>query len=200
MGRIGFGSCCAGAWKNGGGAALNPVGDCRRHSAAKPRISNDRRSGERRSARLKCRTLRRYKNEIEITEMLDCSRGERNRQKRRIRQVGRRGEMDSTADRAKVVCLIRGMLRRILLRRGRLGRRRAGDDGAACQLFEMDVSKRKDKLQRHRCKREPSVPPSISTNPTHWQNAPAPDWNSLQWSRSRAIPSLQGTVRIVARM
>jgi hypothetical protein len=126
--------------------------------------------------------------------MLDCSRGERNRQKRRIRQVGRRGEMDSTADRAKVVCLIRGMLRRILLRRGRLGRRRAGDDGAACQLFEMDVSERKDKLQRHRCKREPSVPPSISTNPTHWQNAPAPDWNSLQWSRSRAIPSLQGTV------
>ncbi len=36
---------------------------------------------------MKCRTPRRYKNESEITEMLDCSRGERNRQKRRIRQV-----------------------------------------------------------------------------------------------------------------
>src|ERR1700719_2853623 len=83
---------------------------------AKRQISNDQESGERRSARLKCRTLQRYKNYSEITEMLDCSRGERNRQKRRIRQVGRRGEMDITADRAKVVCLIRGMLRRILLR------------------------------------------------------------------------------------
>ena len=48
--------------------------------------------------------------------------------------------MDSRADRAKVVCIVRGMLRRILLRRGRLGRRHASDDGAACELFEMDVS------------------------------------------------------------
>ena len=36
----------------------------------------------------------------------------------------------------------------------------------------MDVSKRKDKLQRHRCKREPTAPPPIGTNPTHWQNWP----------------------------
>src|ERR1700757_3946812 len=38
----------------------------------------------------------------------------------------------------------------------------------------MDVSKRKGELQRHRCKREPSAPPPIGTNPTHWQNAPTP--------------------------
>jgi hypothetical protein len=36
-------------------------------------ISNDRKSGERRSARLERRTLRRDKNEIEIVETLDGS-------------------------------------------------------------------------------------------------------------------------------
>ena len=76
--------------------------------------------------------------------------------------------MDRRADRAKIFGLVRGMLRRNLLRRGRLGRRHAGDDGAACQLSEMDMSERKDKLQRHRCKREPSAPPPIgTTNATH---------------------------------
>ena len=47
----------------------------RRHvRAARLQISNDdRKSGERRSARLKCRTLRRDKNEIEIAKMLDGS-------------------------------------------------------------------------------------------------------------------------------
>jgi hypothetical protein len=106
---------------------------------ARRQISNDRESGEGRSARLKCRTLRRDKNESEMAEMLDGSGRERHPRERRIRQEGRRGKMDSRADRAKVVCLVRGMLRRILLRRGRLGRRHAGDDGAACQLFEMNV-------------------------------------------------------------
>ena len=58
----------------------------RRVRAARRQISNDRESGERRSARLKCRTLRRDKNEIEKAKMLDCSGRERNRQERRIRQ------------------------------------------------------------------------------------------------------------------
>ena len=76
--------------------------------------------------------------------------------------------MDRRADHAKIVRLVCGMLNRILLGRGRRGRRHAGDGGAACELFEMDVSQRKDKLQRHRCKREPSAPPPIGTmNPTH---------------------------------
>ena len=82
--------------------------------------------------------------------------------------------MDGRADRAKIVRLVRRMLSWILLGRRRLGRRHAGDGGAAWELFEMDVSERKDKLQRHRCKREPSAPPPIGTNPTHWQNAPTP--------------------------
>ena len=75
--------------------------------------------------------------------------------------------MDRRADRAKIFGLVRGMLRRNLLRRGRLGRRRAGDDGAACQLFEMDVSERKDKLQRHRRERQPIPAPPTGPNPTH---------------------------------
>ena len=80
--------------------------------------------------------------------------------------------MDRCADRAIVVRFVSGMLRWILLGRGRLGRRHSGDDGAACELFEMNVSERKGKLQRHRCKSEPTAPPPIGTNPTHWQNAP----------------------------
>ena len=82
--------------------------------------------------------------------------------------------MYGRADRAKTACLVRRMLIWILLGRGRLGCRQARYDGAAWQLFEVDVSARKDKLQRHRCKREPSAPPPIGTNPTHWQNAPTP--------------------------
>jgi hypothetical protein len=41
--------------------------------AARRQISNDRESGEGRSARLKCRTLRRDKNKTEMAEMLDGS-------------------------------------------------------------------------------------------------------------------------------
>ena len=78
------------------------------------------------------------------------------------------------------------MLNWILLGRGRLGRRHAGDGGAACELFEMDVSERKDKLQRHRCKREPTPTPLSGLSPTHWQNASTPAWDSLPRSRSRA--------------
>jgi hypothetical protein len=140
----------------------------RRVRAARRQISNQWDSDEGRSARLKCRTLRRDKNETEMADMLDCSGRVRYRQKRRIRHEGRRGKMDSRADRAKVVCLVRGMLNWNLLGRGRLGDRHADDGGHTCELFDMDVSERKDKLQRHRCKREPSVPPPIgTTNPTH---------------------------------
>jgi hypothetical protein len=41
--------------------------------AARRQISNDRKSGEGRRARLKCRTLRRDKGESEMAEMLDGS-------------------------------------------------------------------------------------------------------------------------------
>jgi hypothetical protein len=51
-------------------------------------ISNDQESGEGRSARLKCRTLRRDKDESEMAAMLDCSGRVRYRQERRIRQEG----------------------------------------------------------------------------------------------------------------
>ena len=82
--------------------------------------------------------------------------------------------MNSRADRAKVFSLICRMLRRISLGRGRFRRRHARDGGTACELFEMDVSKRKGELQRHRCNSEPTTPPPLGTNPTHWQNAPTP--------------------------
>jgi hypothetical protein len=93
--------------------------------------------------------------------------------------------MDSRADRAIIVRPVRGMLNWILLGRGRLRRRHAGDGGAACELFEVDVSKRKGKLQRHRCKREPTPTPLSGLSQTHWQNASTPAWDSLPRSRSR---------------
>ena len=80
--------------------------------------------------------------------------------------------MNCRADRAKIVRLVRRMVRRILLGRGRFRRRHARNGRAACELFEMNVSKRKGELQRHRRKGEPTAPPPIGTNRTHWQNWP----------------------------
>src|SRR5271169_2108143 len=48
----------------------------------------------------------------------------------------------------------------------------------------MDVSERKDKLQRHRCKRQPT--PTPLSGPSATQNASTPAYDSLQRSRSRA--------------
>jgi hypothetical protein len=123
---------------------------------------------------LKCRTLQRDENESEIAEMVDCPGGERYQQEWRIRQVRRRGEMDRRADRANSLRLIGGMLSGILLGRRRLRRRQVGNGGAASKPFEMEVSERKGKLQRHRRKREPSAPSPIGTNLAHQQHAPIP--------------------------
>ena len=142
---------------------------CRRLRAARRQISNDRISGDGWSARLKRRPRRQDKSETEITEMLDRSGCERRGQQRRIRQEGRRSELDGRADRAIVVSVAGRMLGWALLRRGRLRRRNAGYDRVGRELFEMDVSEREDKLQRHRRKREASAPPPIGANPTHWQ-------------------------------
>jgi hypothetical protein len=81
--------------------------------------------------------------------------------------------MDDGANRAVIVCLVRGMSGRILMRRRSLGCGNADDAAAAAEVFEMNVPERKDELQRHRCKREPRATPSIGTNPTHQANCPA---------------------------
>jgi hypothetical protein len=49
----------------------------------------------------------------------------------------------------------------------------------------MNVSERKDKLQRHRRKREPT-PTRSDPSPTHWQNALTPASDSLQRRRPPA--------------
>jgi len=78
--------------------------------------------------------------------------------------------MNGRADRAIVVSLVCRMLRRSLRGRGRIRGRNACDGRGARELFEMDVSEREDKLQRHRCKRKPSAPWSLGPNPTHQAN------------------------------
>jgi hypothetical protein len=163
---------------------------CRRRlRAARRQISNDRKSGEGRRAGLKRRPLRRDKNEIEITEMLDGSGRERHRQQRRIRQERGRSEMDGRADRAIIVSLAGRMLRRTMLGRRRFRCRYARDGGTGCELFEMDVSEREGKLQRHRCKREPSAPSSLGPNPTHQANRAKPTGINLSPDCRRAMAS-----------
>src|SRR2546430_6507369 len=82
--------------------------------------------------------------------------------------------MDGRANRAKIGRLVRRLRKWILLGRRRIGCRHAGDGRAACEFFEMDVSDRKDKLQRHRCKREPTPTALSGSSPTHWQTRQLP--------------------------
>jgi hypothetical protein len=138
---------------------------------------------------LKRRPLRRDKREIVIAEMLDGSGRERHRQQRRIRQERGRGEMDGRADRAIIVSLAGRMLRGTILGRGRFRCRDARDGGVGCELFEMDVSEREGKLQRHRCKREPSAPSSLGPNPTHQANRAKPTGLNLSPDGRRAMAS-----------
>ena len=80
------------------------------------------RSGERRSARLKWRSLWRDEKERDEIGMLDGFRNEQHRQLRRLRQERRRREMDYRTNRAIIVRLIGGMLRgrgRVLTRSSR---------------------------------------------------------------------------------
>jgi hypothetical protein len=94
--------------------------------------------------------------------------------------------MNRRADRAKIVSLACRALSWILLGRRRLGRLYACNRGVPYEPFEMNVSERKDKLQRHRCKRQPTPTPLSRPSPTHWQIALTHAWHSLQRSRSRA--------------
>ena len=75
------------------------------------------RSGERRSARLKWRSLWRDEKERDETGMLDDFRNEQHRQLGRLRQERRRREMDYRTNRAIIVRLIG----RMLCGRGRRG-------------------------------------------------------------------------------
>jgi hypothetical protein len=100
--------------------------------------------------------------------------------------------MDSRADRAIVVRLVRRMLDWILLGQARFRRRNARDGGAACKLFEMEVSERKDKLQRHRCKGEPSAPLPIGTNPTQRTN-PRSEQSTAEPISGNTFPSRDRT-------
>src|SRR5262249_54811470 len=65
----------------------------------------------------------------------------------------------------------------------------ARDGGIGCELFEMDVSEREGKLQRHRCKREPSAPSSLGPNPTHHANRARPTGLNLSPRARRAMAS-----------
>ena len=117
------------------------------------RISNDRKSGERRSARLERRTPRGEKGGRSAIDVFDRTRRERHGERRRLRQQGSRGEMDRRADRAVVVSVTDGLLGG----RRRGGRGSANSEAAANvpEITRMDVAERERDLQRQRKQREP---------------------------------------------
>lgn len=117
------------------------------------KISNDRRSGERRSARLEWRASRGEKGDRYTIRVLDPANRKRHGQLRRLRQQRSRGEMNRGADRAVIV----GVADRLLCR-GRRGGRPSGSEtaGGMPEVAQMDVAERERDLQRQRKQREPA--------------------------------------------
>ena len=120
------------------------------------KISNDRRSGERRSARLEWRTSRGEKGGRNTIRVLNPANRKRHGQLRRLRQRRSRGEMNRGADRTIVVRITEWVLR---------GRRsaglpsRGGDSRSVLDAAEMDVSERQGDLNRQREQRESRASP-----------------------------------------
>jgi hypothetical protein len=122
---------------------------------------------------LKWRALQCDGNGSRVREMLGPAECKRHRQDRRIRNKRRRGEMKDGTNCAVIVRIACGMGRWVLWRGGSVGCGDAYDIAAAAfDVAEMNMTERKDELQRHRCKRKPRAPPFIGTNPTHQANCP----------------------------
>jgi hypothetical protein len=125
-------------------------------SAPMVKISNDRRSGERRSAGLEWRTSRGEKGGRNTIRVLDPANRKGQEQLRRLRQQRSRGEMNRGADRAIVVRITDWVLR---------GRRsaglpsRGGNRRSVPDAPEMDVSERQGDLNRQREQRESRASP-----------------------------------------
>jgi hypothetical protein len=125
-------------------------------SAAMVKISNDRRSGERRSARLEWRTSRGEKGSRSTIRVLDLAERKRHRQLWRLRQQRRRAQMDCGADRTIIVCITDRVLRR---RRSAGLPSRGRDSRSVLDVAEMDVSERQSDLNRQREQRESCASP-----------------------------------------
>jgi hypothetical protein len=130
-----------------------------------PRISNDRGSGERRSAGLERGAPRCDEDNRDAIDMLDRSRDERHRQLRRLRnkRIGRK--LDGGANGAIIVtaAMLVGEQRRT---------RHSGDgaDGRGARNgIEMHVSEREHELQRQRRKRQQAARSPAGTDPPHRQ-------------------------------
>lgn len=138
------------------------------------KVSNDRMSGLRRSARLERRSPRHDENNCAAVGMLDQARGEKRRQLRRLRNERVRREINRGADGAVIVAVVAGMLGRKRLHL----RARTGDCCPvirAMDAAEMDVPERQDKLKRKRGKRQATAKPPNVTSPAHQANStPSP--------------------------
>jgi hypothetical protein len=120
------------------------------------KISNDRKSGEWRSARLEWRPSRGEKGDRYTIRVLEPANRKRHRQLRRLRQQRCRSKMDRGADRAVIV----GVTDRLLCRGRRGGRPSGGETAAGVpEVAQMDVAERERELQRQREQREPRASP-----------------------------------------
>jgi hypothetical protein len=133
-------------------------------SAAMVKISNDRRSGERRSAGLEWRTSCGEKGGRCTIRVLDLAERKRHRQLWRLRQQRCRVQMDCCADRTIVVCITDRMLRR---RRSAGLRSGGGDSRSALDVAEMNVSERQNDLHRQRKQRQVHPNPQLRPQPPH---------------------------------
>ncbi len=113
-----------------------------------PKISNDRRSGERRSARLEQRSPRRGEIDGDGIKVLDQPRRKERRQLRRLRHERVGGKIDRRANRAVFVAIATRLLAgSALLRRVRCTRY-GYPVTRATNAVEMDVPERQNELER----------------------------------------------------
>ena len=131
----------------------------RRAKRGDAQISNDRKSGEGRCARLKCRASRRDRDD---SDKLPNARPSERKRHRQVRCAGqeRSREMDVCADRAIIVCVTD----RLLCRRRRRGRLACGSETAVGvpEVAQMDVAERQGDLHRQREQRESRAGPNFA--------------------------------------
>lgn len=145
-------------------------------SAARRKIRDDRRSDERRSARLEWCAPGGNQDRGGVAEMLDGFGNGWRRQLRRLRQKRVCGEINAGADRAIIIVrIVAGLLNR----RGSQRLRAASGDNTLSRramnavemnAVEMNVPERKQELQGQRGQRQTAAKSPVGANPTHQAN------------------------------
>ena len=163
-----------------------------------PKISCDRRSGERRGARLERQSARRDEYRSAAIDVIKAGGKRRHRQQRRWRHKRIGDLVDAGADRAVIVVFIAG-----LRRRQRLGgvclpsdNRRRGI--CAPNTVEMNVPEGNGKLNGQRDERQPARKPAAVPKPKHGSSGSPPHRLTCQDRTTLAMYRREAQERIHA--